>query len=78
VGRATAVELSEIGATVELEITVGMDGFVRDFLFKKTPDRPINEAMIDRAVFNSRFQPGTLEGKPVTVRIPFSVTMSAR
>jgi TonB family protein len=68
-------KLSEIGARTDLEITVGVDGLVRDAMVKKSSGDERVEADAIRAAFNSQFRAGTLRGKPVAVRIPLSFSV---
>ena len=67
--------LTEIGGSVELEITVGTDGYVRDGMIQKALGGSRVEALALRAAANSRFQPGTLDGRPVPVRMPLILTL---
>jgi outer membrane biosynthesis protein TonB len=71
----TPQTLPEIGTRVELEITVGSDGYVRDALVKGLSDQPRVEADAVRAAANSLFDPGVLNRQSVAVRMPLSLTI---
>lgn len=71
-------ELSEVAAKIELEITIGVDGAPRDAMVKKSSGGARVEADAIRAVFNSYFRAGTLDGKPVAVRMPLNLTVPGR
>jgi len=49
--------LGEIGAQIEMEITIGVDGKVRDALIKKSRGGQRVEAHAIRSAFNSYFEP---------------------
>lgn len=68
--------LSEIGAEVEMEITIDTDGRVRDMLIRKSTGGARVEADALRSAFNTSFQPGTLGGRPVAVRMPWKLTVA--
>jgi TonB family protein len=70
--------LAEEAGRVELEITVGVDGRVRDAMVRTSRGGPRVEADAVRAAGNSFFEPGTLDGRPVAVRMPWSLSVSAR
>ena len=65
---------AKIQGTVELVITVGADGGVRDAMVTKSLDA--KTGMDDQAVAASAkagYQPGILDGKPVAVRLTMSL-----
>jgi TonB family protein len=65
---------AKIQGTVELVITVGADGGVRDAMVTKSLDA--KTGMDDEAVAASAqavYQPGILDGKPVAVRLTMSL-----
>ena len=78
-GRMSAAQaLAEAAGRVELEITVGADGLVRDAMVKTSRGGTRVEADAVRAAANSYFDPGTLNGQPVPVRIPLSLSVPDR
>ena len=76
--KVVAQAMTELGGVVELEITVGVDGYVRDGLIKSSRGGVRVEAASLRAAANSRFQPGTMNGSHVPVRMPLILTVSER
>lgn len=65
---------AKVQGTVELVITVGADGGVRDAMVTKSLDA--KTGMDDQAVAASAqavYQPGILDGKPVAVRLTMSL-----
>ena len=68
---------AKVQGTVELAITIGADGGVRDAMVTKSLD--VVTGLDDQAVAASAhavFQPGRLNGRPVAVRI--TMDLSAR
>jgi hypothetical protein len=69
--------LGEIGGKVDVEITVGTDGFVRDAMVTSKGANDRVAALGIRAAANSQFTPGTLDGRPVPVRISVQFKMAS-
>jgi TonB family protein len=57
----------KIAGTVLVELTVGSDGVARDIVVKKSLFLGLNEKAVE-AVAHWRFQPGTKDGKAVSVK----------
>ena len=76
--QVPAATMRELGGFVELDITVGPDGYVRDGIVKNSRGGQRVEAAAMRAAANSRFQPGTMNGSPVPVRMPLVFNVSPR
>jgi TonB family protein len=57
----------KIAGTVLVELTVGSDGVARDIVVKKSLSLGLNEKAVE-AVAHWRFQPGTKDGKAVSVK----------
>ena len=70
-------DLSEVGGTVEREITVGRDGYVRDALVKNARGSRL-EAYAIFAAANSQFKPGIIDGRAVAVRMPLTLSVPAQ
>jgi TonB family protein len=70
---------AKIQGTIDLEVTVGTDGRVRDAMVTRSLDSTYG--MDDRAIAilsDWRFEPGRLAGKSVAVRTVVTFTMSVR
>jgi TonB family protein len=68
-----------VQGAIALDVTVGSDGRVRDAMV--TDGATLPPSMDERAIAvlaGWRFQPATLNGQPVAVRITISFTMSRR
>ena len=61
---------------VELDVTVGVDGRVRDAMVIKSIGsiEGIDEAVVD-AVLQWTYQPAVMAGRPVAVRLPVVVSI---
>lgn len=69
----------KISGDIELELTIGADGRVRDALVKKGVDSQfgLDDASVAAAA-NWSFEPGRLNGQPVAVRTTVTIAMRLR
>ena len=72
-----ALACDGIGGTVELEVTVGIDGSVTGATTRQSSGQPALDAAALESVRAWRFRPATRNGEPVEVRIAVPMTFNA-
>jgi TonB family protein len=67
-GYTEAARMNRIEGTLKLQAVIRKDGSIDSFKVLKSLGYGLDESTIDTIKTKWRFQPGTLEGKPVNIR----------